>query len=239
MTNRTLQFLGLAYGNSAVTVTATIDNVVVYNNTVATLNEPLVNDGTQWTTTNQLFAVENSNQFPTDFAGARTMSVSVTGGEGIILTSVLCNYMDNDFVVDQTSTMLDAAINGTTLTIGSVSSGRVLGGQVLTGSTIMPGTYIVSGSDLTWIVNNSQSVLPTTITGTHYTFTPGNATGFVKCYYSKPINSEGTPDCRSSVVIDGVVQVPPNPPSFGVWSWPVYNGSTLTCNLNVSVGNVA
>ena len=173
MTNRTLQFLGLAYGNSAVTITATIDGVVVYNNTVATLNEPLVDNGTKWTTTNQLFTVENSDQFPVEFAGSRTMSVSVTGGEGIILARVFNNYMTQ---------------------------------------------YTQVGN--TW------------------SGTPGNATTFVQCFNGTPTNSEGTPDCRSSVVIDGNVQVPPLEPSFGTWTWVVNNGSTLVCNLNVSLGNV-
>jgi hypothetical protein len=176
MTNRTLQFLGLAFGDSAVTITATIDNVVVYNNTVATLNEPLVNDGTHWTTTNQLFTVENSDQFPIEFAGSRTMSVSVTGGEGIILARILSNYMGQE------------------------------------------GTQI----------------------GNEWVGTPGNATTFVKCYHGAPTNSEGTPDCRSSVVIDGVPQVPDRTTnSQGIWTWKVKNGSTLVCNLNVSQGNVA
>jgi len=165
MTNRTLQFLGLAYGNSAVTITATIDNVVVYNDTVTTLDEVMLDPGTDWTTTNQLFAVENSDQFPIEFAGSRVMSVTVTGGEGIFLTHVLSNYM--------------------------AQSAQV-----------------------------------------------GNATTFVSCYYGTPTNSEETSDCRSNVVIDGVAPEP-YVKSPGIWTWQVNDGSTLVCNLNVGLGNVA
>lgn len=172
-TNRTLQFLGLAYGNSDVTITATIDNVVVYNNTVATSDEEMIDPGTDWTTTNQLFTVENSDQFPIEFAGSRVMSVTVTGGEGIFLTHVLSNY-----------------------------------------------------------------IAQTTGVGNVFTSTPGSATTFVACYNGTPTNSEETPDCRSNVVIDGVAPEP-YVKSTGIWTWQVNNGSTLVCNLNVSLGNVA
>ena len=173
MTNRTLQFLGLAYGNSAVTITATIDNVVVYNDTVTTLDEVMLDPGTDWTTTNQLFAVENSDQFPIEFSGSRVMSVTVTGGEGIFLTHVLSNYIAQ----------------------------------------------------------------PTQV-GNIWANTPGNATTFVSCYRGTPTNSEETSDCRSNVVIDGVAPEP-YVKSPGIWTWQVNDGSTLVCNLNVGLGNVA
>ena len=68
----------------------------------------------------------------------------------------------------------------------------------------------------------------------------GNATGFLSAYVSStPVNSEGTPDVRSSVMIDGTLQVPPCSVSTGTWTWQVANGSNLSCNLNISTGNVA
>ena len=54
--------------------------------------------------------------------------------------------------------------SGTTLTISSLTSGSVYAGQNLRGANIAPGTVIVSGSGLTWTVNNSQTVSSTTIT---------------------------------------------------------------------------
>tara|TARA_R110000868_G_scaffold224127_1_gene476010 strand:- start:84 stop:620 length:537 start_codon:yes stop_codon:yes gene_type:complete len=178
MTNRTLQFLGAAYGNSDVTITAIIDNVVVYNNTVITTDEeiPLPEDLGNSVVFPTLFSVENSDQFPVEFSGARTMSLTVTGGEGILLTNVLCNYMEQISNIGNT------------------------------------------------IIRN-----------------PGTATVFSSCYfYSTPVNSEGTPDCRSSVALNGNVQVPDIvPASQGIWTWEVNNGDTLVCNLNVSLGNVA
>lgn len=66
--------------------------------------------------------------------------------------------------------------------------------------------------------------------------TEGNATGFHDCYFGTPTNSESTPDCRSSVEINGVVQVPPLDPSQGTWWWMLPTGSTMTCNFNISHG---
>ena len=67
---------------------------------------------------------------------------------------------------------------------------------------------------------------------------PGSATVFVGCFNGTPANSEGTPDPRSSVLIDGIAQVPPADPSLGCWTWRVPQGSTLSHNLNISIGNV-
>jgi len=67
----------------------------------------------------------------------------------------------------------------------------------------------------------------------------GNATGFLNVYDKSPANSEGTPDVRSSVTINGIAQVPPCDISTGTWTWQVDSGSNLSCNLNISTGNVA
>jgi hypothetical protein len=181
-TNRTLQFLGAAYGNSNVTITATIDNVTVFNGTVTTLDEEIPAIETVTKPMPVLFAVENSSQFPTDFAGAKPMSITVSGGNGVILDTVLSNYTANISTIE----------------------------------------FNVKG--------NIESVI---------TQTPGNATSFVDCYTGTPTNSEGTKDCRSSVAIGGVVQVPDIVvKSQGIWTWAVNSGNTITCNLNVSIGNV-
>jgi hypothetical protein len=173
MTNRTLQFLGLAYGSSNVTITATIDNVTVFNNTVSTLNQELDNPQTITKPMPVLFSVENSDQFPVEFAGSKTMNITVTGGDCILLDDVLCNYQAHS-----------------------------------------------------------------TNVGNIYTFFTGTATDFVPCYNGNPINSEQTGDVRSSVSIDGVVQVPDIcPKSQGTWTWIVQAGNTITYNLNVTAGN--
>jgi hypothetical protein len=67
---------------------------------------------------------------------------------------------------------------------------------------------------------------------------PGDTITFVNVYYGNPINSEGTPDVRSSVYIDREQQVPPCAVSRGTWHWVVKTGSNLSCNLNISTGNI-
>jgi hypothetical protein len=69
--------------------------------------------------------------------------------------------------------------------------------------------------------------------------TAGTVTTFLPCFTGTPVNSESTPDPRSSVTLNDSVQVPPNAPSQGCWTWLVTPGSTLAHNLNISVGNVA
>ena len=67
--------------------------------------------------------------------------------------------------------MNTSTISGTTLTVGSLASGTIIAGMVLTGTGVTAGTYIVSGSGSSWVVSTSQTVASTTITGTAYTFT--------------------------------------------------------------------
>jgi hypothetical protein len=64
----------------------------------------------------------------------------------------------------------------------------------------------------------------------------GTVDHFAQCYSGEPTNSEGTPDPRSSVQIDGVTQVPPLVPSLGCWTRIIPTGSTLTYNWNIGLG---
>jgi hypothetical protein len=92
------------------------------------------------------------------------------------------------------------------------------------------------GIFLTHVLSNYMA--QSTLVGNIWETTPGNATTFVECFTGKPTNSEETSDCRSSVVIDSVAPEP-YVKSPGIWTWQVNNGSTLVCNLNVGLGNVA
>jgi hypothetical protein len=72
-------------------------------------------------------------------------------------------------VTTSTSTLVGGSISGTTLTFTSSTGATVVAGMVITGTGVTAGTYIVSGSGLSWTVNNSQTSTPTTATA--YTFT--------------------------------------------------------------------
>jgi len=94
-------------------------------------------------------------------------------GTGItsISNSNSATYATSSVTTGTPAVMATSTISGTTLTVGSLTSGTIIAGQVLTGTGVTVGTYIVSGSGSTWTVSASQSVSSTTITGTAYTFT--------------------------------------------------------------------
>ena len=236
--NRTLQFYGFAYGNSNVSLTATINGTTVFSGEVPTINSPVPAPPVDFSNEIILFSIENSTLFPTNYSGAYPMSIAVSGGYAAAFKGINCNYMLTGNVT-ATTVMENSSITGNVLTVGTVSSGTVAIGQLLTGTDVLAGTRIKSGSDTTWIVNHDQSVPSTTITGIQYNTIPGNATAYFECYDGTPTNSENTPDPRSSVTIDGVAQVPPLVTSKGVWTWQVPTGSTIAYNLNVSLGNCA
>ena len=238
--NRTLQFYGLAYGDSNVSLTATINDNIVFSGEVPTVNSPVPAPPVDFSNEIILFSIENSTLFPTNYSGAYPMSIAVSGGYAAAFNNIKCNYNSTGNV---TAVMENSSISGNVLTVGTVSSGTVAIGQTLNGAGIINNTRIESGSDTTWIVNNSQTVPNTRITGELLTPVPspvpGVANVYQRCYNGDPVNSEATPDPRSSITIDGVAQVPPLVPSKGLWTWVVPSGSTIAYNLNVSLGNFA
>lgn len=68
------------------------------------------------------------------------------------------------------------SISTTTLTVTSVTSGTILVNMTLSGTGVTPGTTIVSGSGLSWVVSASQTVASTTITGAATTGLIGSVT---------------------------------------------------------------
>jgi len=87
-----------------------------------------------------------------------------------------------------------STIAGTTLTVGTGSSGTITPGMVLSGSGVTSGTYIISnisgvGDGSKWLVSASQTVASTTITATGYLVTLGTTTGMA---IGQPIIFTGT-----------------------------------------------
>ena len=169
ITNRNLKFYGFAYGDTPVTLDVKINGQQVFLNTVSTIPGPVPLSG-DILCDQTLFEVADTDLFPTTFSGAYTHSVEVSGGNGILMGSVVSNYM-----------------------------------PTYTGNIV----------------------------------TPGNATTFKPLYDGRPPNSDGTPDVRSSVQIDGEVPSTGNVITQGTWTWQVDTGSIFSCNLNVGIGNVA
>ena len=159
------------------------------------------------------------------------------------------------FAYGDTPVTLDVKINGQQVFLNTVST---IPGEV-------PPSYDVVCNQVLFEVN-STDLFPTTFSGSYShsievsggagilienVFSnymvhgnvnapiPGSANVFSSVYRGGiPTNSENTPDVRSSVAIDGTTQVPPLVASKGVWTWQVAAGSNISCNLNISAGNV-
>jgi hypothetical protein len=89
----------------------------------------------------------------------------ITGGSGTTWT-VNTNQSTTCSQATLQVFLTDAEINGTTLTYTTSTGAQLVIGMVLSGTGVITGTYVVSGSDKEWTVSNIQTVVPTTITGT-------------------------------------------------------------------------
>ena len=96
----------------------------------------------------------------TQFSVATTL-VNAQGGTNITLTATSTTP----------AVTTSSLIVGYTLTVGTLASGVIYPGMLLTGGSILPNTYIVanisgSGSGSTWTVSVSQNLASTSLTGT-------------------------------------------------------------------------
>jgi len=238
--NRTLQFYGYAYGNSNVSLTATIEGNTVFSGEIPTTNmsvpTPPIDPGNEVL----LFSLDSSDLFPTNWSGSRPMSITVSGGEAAFFSNIKSNYMHTTPANVQTFSAENSTINGNLLTLGTPFSGQIEIGSTVTGNGVLENTFVTSGSGSSWTVIPDQTVSSTTISGNWVLgYLPGNATSYTFCYNGNPENSEKTRDPRSSVFIDSTQQVPPLPISAAVWAWLIPSGSTISYNLNVALGNCA
>lgn len=169
--NRTFQFYGQGYGSTPVSITARINNTLVFSGEIPTVDLP-VNPQPAPPLSEQpvIVTIPDSAALNTDFAGSLPMTITVAGGTGVIFGEIFANYYQGNLQTDPNA---------------------------------------------------------------------GISTGFAQCYIGNPVNSEGTPDTRSSVQINGVTQVPPLDKSVGCWNWFLQPGDTMTYNWNISIGQVA
>jgi len=170
--NRTFQFHGIGYGDSPVTVTASVNSTQIFSGTITTLpgNLPVPDYPTpQEAYDTVAFTLVDSALLNTDFAGSLPMTIEISGGNGVILTDIFCNYYQGN-----TGPMAHA----------------------------------------------------------------GTVEHFGRSYKGIPVNSESTPDPRSSVYINGIPPVIPQGPSEGCWCWTIPSSSTMSYNWNIGVGQV-
>jgi hypothetical protein len=88
---RTLQFYGVAYGDSNVSLTTTINGNILFSGAVSTINSPLPISPVE-TTDAILFTLPDSLLFPTNWYGMYPVNITVSGGYGAIFTKIKYNY---------------------------------------------------------------------------------------------------------------------------------------------------
>ena len=240
MANRTLEFYGYAYGNTPVQLNAHINGTTVFSGAVTTLNEPFPAAGPDMTAAPVLFSVADSDLFPDTFAGEYPMTISIATGDGVAIANVFCHYMEfSDFEwIAQTT---GSSITANVWTVGTVTEGAIAVGQAVVGEGVPFDRTILVTRELpnnTWNINWEFTATGNIGTGAFADYY-GNATAFHSAYDGIPTNTDNTADPRSSVTIDGVPENPDRGSNNGTWTWLVAQGSTLSCNLNVSVGNTA
>jgi hypothetical protein len=104
-------------------------------------------------------------------------------------------------LADQVAT---SSISGVTLTIGSVTSGTVAIGQLVTGTGVAQGTVITAGSGSTWTVSVNQTVASTTMYMTGGTLiTASGATWTTNQWQGKYVWSRGSTSSISGIVVSG------------------------------------
>jgi hypothetical protein len=133
-----------------------------------------------------------------------------------------------------------SSISGTTLTVGTVTSGVVAIGQQLSGTSVTIGTYIIanisgSGAGSTWLVNISQTVASTGIIGTQSVWTYTNA--------SAASQSNVAPDGGAAIVFTAsaagaiISTVLPSLPgltsrTFSIWAKSVSSATSISITLD-------
>jgi hypothetical protein len=97
-----------------------------------------------------------------------------------------------------------SSISGNTLTIGTVTSGTVAIGQLVTGANVAQGTVITGGSGSSWTVNVSQTAASSTMYMTGGTLiTASSATWTTNQWQGKYVWSRGSSSAISGIVVSG------------------------------------
>jgi hypothetical protein len=94
MTTRTFKQLGIAFGAEPANITAKIDNAVVYQGPITTINEPFPDlPNLSYVVTNELFS------WTTDitFSGPQTLEIDVDGTVTLLVTEIRANYTQGEY----------------------------------------------------------------------------------------------------------------------------------------------
>lgn len=103
MTTRTFRQLGIGFGSQPANITAKINNVVVYQGPVTTLNEPFpVLPNIDYTVTNVLFSWTDE----VTYSGPAVVEIQVDDNSDLLVTEIDANYtaIPNPAFVDANTT---------------------------------------------------------------------------------------------------------------------------------------
>ena len=125
----------------------------------------------------------NNAQFTAVLTAAPQTTATVNGGANTVQMT-LAYATDPGVSGTATATtssfavLINSSITGTTLSVGTVSSGTIVAGMYLTGGTIPQGIFIVSGSGTSWTVNQTVTATGSiTINATANLITVSSTTG--------------------------------------------------------------
>jgi hypothetical protein len=224
--------MGLAYGSEPVNIVAKINSTTVYSGPLPTIDQPVspVPEPIP-TDMSVLFSIDNSSALNTDFAGSLPMTIEVSGGSGVIFGDILSNYCQepNTAVYANGEIPVVEDPNSTTEQVNAIIVPKANPPFNATEMAFLniPGPYTQQQNE------EFQALLLLHNIPCYVSSGPNE---FQSNYIGTPVNSENTPDPRSTVYINGVQQVPPTPVSHGVWNWFMPAGSTFAYNWNISTG---
>jgi hypothetical protein len=158
---RTFQFYGLAYGNSPVTITASINSTQIFSGPVNTVDLPMPDACPDQSAQVILFTIDNSAALNTDFAGSLPMTMVVSGGDGVFVEQIFANYYVGNTVTSGTVDGFDQCYRGTPINSESSQDPRssvVIGGVARTPQRPPDGTWgwgVPAGQTMTYNFNIS------------------------------------------------------------------------------------
>ena len=202
-------------GTPAVRVTTTIANGLIENQLIrldGTLGSIQLNNNQYYVHIINSFTFDLYTQSYNPALGATNYPVTTTStyvSGGYVWVSGSFRIYDTTATATTydyaTSTLNSATIYNYTLIAASYSGSPIRVGMVLTGTGVVPGTTIVAGFGLNWIVDIPQIVSPTTITGTYseYPITCASTDGFV---IDTPVYFSATGAYNGSTILGGLVQ---------------------------------
>jgi len=211
MAIRTIQFLGMGFGSSPATVTATANGTQIFSGTVTTVDQPVPALPNLALEADQV--VLFTYEIDTAFTGEIPMTCAITNGT-VIFSEILANYVP---IQNPVYTPEQIAI----LTDPSSTSAQRL--PIWTQVATPPFTTeeLATLEDPAIAFSTKQQIADAH--GCALTVGSGASTfGLID-----------DTDPRSNVLIDGVAQTPDHSELPGTWWWTLSAGSTISYNMQV------